>query len=1035
MNYPKKALVRMSVVLLALTATPPVLITTLDPEAVQAQAPSPSPSSFPLPESLPDGSNLTVDGSSSMSVINEALKQRFEARFPDASVDLAANGTLPSLESLLNGEVNLAAIGRALTDDEKAQGLIEVPVSREKIAIIVGPNNPFDGDITFEQFARIFQGDITDWSELGGEPGPIRFVDRPDSSDTRQSFSQYDVFQQSEFATGANAIQVDEDDTAAVINELGNDGIGYAIADQVLGLDSVKIVPMHQTLPDDPRYPFSQPRGYVYRETPDPVTQAFLGFATSAPGQEAVAEAKEAEAEAVDAGVASPSAAESPVAAVSPDAATSPAAVAPTEPAETAQVPATDEGAVATRDRGGLWWLWLLPLLALGGLLWWLLGRRPAAAPVAAGAVVPPPPVDEGRIILTPRDCRHAYAYWEVPERYKANVRERGGRNLALRLYDVTDIDLDQQPPHSMKQFDCRESEPDLHVPIALDNRDYLAELGYMTDDGQWLSLVRSKHVRVPACVPVGDGATRVGGAALATGAAALGGAAIAAGAAARSASATPAAPVAPIAPVPADGSRIILTARSPEDAYAYWELPESLRADLNRPGGPDLKLRLYDVTDIDFDQQPAHGYQEYDCYDRDSDRHIPVPAADRDYLAEIGYPSERGWVKIARSNTVRVPSVWVTSNGGNGGNRGNGGNLGAIAGGAVAAAAAGLGTAALRDRTPEQPAVSEPVVSEPIVMDGEVPAVPSIPTGQPTSRIVLSPRSEQEILAAWETPEAHKALVKRQGGRDLKLRLYDVTDIDLDEHHAHSIQQFDCNEQATEVSLPVPLSDRDYVVEIGYVTEDDRWLKLARSEYLRVPAALATPPAASTPPISTATAIGATAAAIGTVGAVAATTPDTRVTASVGAPLGTTAGITTAEGASRCSIQTLIAHSRRNCYRLDDHQMRQLQEQVSVSKTLEPGTYVVRIKDGTFGYDAVGTGHADEPIVVLWIQGGRIVNKQTDIPVTSTWSTLNGYADALTLDVLETTTLHALFFDTYLDDNAGDLTLTIVKLPALAGR
>lgn len=170
MMYPKKVFVKFSAVLLALTATPQLLITVLDTEAVHAQSSSPSPASFPLPESLPADANLRVDGSSSMTVINEALKQRFEERFSDANVELAANGTQPALESLLNGDINLAAIGRALTDDEKAQGLIEVPVSREKIAIIVGPDNPFDGDITFEQFARIFRGEITDWSELGEHP-------------------------------------------------------------------------------------------------------------------------------------------------------------------------------------------------------------------------------------------------------------------------------------------------------------------------------------------------------------------------------------------------------------------------------------------------------------------------------------------------------------------------------------------------------------------------------------------------------------------------------------------------------------------------------------------------------------------------------------------------------------------------------------------------------------------------------------------------------------------------------------------------
>ena len=92
---------------------------------------------------------------------------------------MAASSTDEALKSLLDGKIDLAAIGRPLSAAEKAQGLKETPIGREKIAIIVGSDNPFSGDLTFEQFAKIFRGEITNWSELGGAPGAIRFIDRP----------------------------------------------------------------------------------------------------------------------------------------------------------------------------------------------------------------------------------------------------------------------------------------------------------------------------------------------------------------------------------------------------------------------------------------------------------------------------------------------------------------------------------------------------------------------------------------------------------------------------------------------------------------------------------------------------------------------------------------------------------------------------------------------------------------------------------------------------------------------------------------
>jgi phosphate transport system substrate-binding protein len=876
-----------------------------------------------------------------MTVVNETLKQQYEERFAGTTVTLADNGTDQALQALLNGDITLAAIGRPLTEAEKAQGLVEVPLRREKIAIIVGPNNPYQGDITFEQFARIFRGEITDWSEIGGQPGPIRFVDRPETSDTRQAFRNYEVFQAAPFEVGPNTTTVAEDDTALVIQELGQDGISYAIADQVLNQPTVKIVPMHQTLPDDPRYPFSQPRGYAYRGTPDVGTQAFLGLATVTPGLVAAATVPATSpAPAEPAATATPDATATPNATATPDTTATPETTA--SPDETALVPAPagEAAAAPVAQRGGAGWLWLLAIPLLGGLLWWLMRNRssPArtVAPPVAAPVPPPPvapvaaPIPESRIVLTPRDCRHAYAYWEVPEERKAELREQGGRKLALRLYDVTDIDMERQIPHSVKQFDCRESEPDLPLPIAVDNRDYIAELGYVTADSRWLPLARSLPVRVPACPTVEPVTSQAAG--VATGAAL--------------AAAGVAAATRPEA-VPLAHSRMVLTARNANDAYAYWEVSESERAALKQQGGQQFALRLYDVTDRSPEQPLPPSVQQFDCAESDQDCHVPIPAPDRDYLAEVGYFTGDGqWLKLARSNSIRVtppPSAAAVA------------PAVAIAGGAVAAA-----TQLLKDK--------------------EVSA--------PPSRIVLTPRSSEDAYAYWEVPPAVRATAKANGGEQLQLRIYDATDIDLDHQPAHSMQQYDCDDIATDHHVPLPEADRDYVAEIGYVTADGQWLKLARSLPVRRPTDSIAPAAAAATILQPA-----------------------------------------AADHSRCSIKNLTVHSRRNSYLLDAEQMRKLQDEVSVSKRLERGTHLVRLKSGSFSYGA--TPHAPgEPLVLLWIQGGKVINQKTETEVVATWSSLNGYDETLTLEVLEPTTLHAFFFDTAPNDNEGEVTISIVRLP-----
>jgi phosphate transport system substrate-binding protein len=276
-----------TVLLFGLVSSPvlPALLLTSKP--VQSQAITEA-STFQVPDALPENTKIQIDEASSMSAVSKALQDRFVKKFPTAKVNIEDRTTDESLAALEKGEIDLAAIGRPLMPEETAKGLSQVPISREKIAIVVGADNPFSESITFEQFAKIFRGEIKDWSELGGAPGPIRLIDRPATSDTRRSFQRYPVFQKVAFETGSTAETLTEDNTDAMVKALGKDGIGYAIASQVLNRDGIKVLSMHKTLPTDPRYPFSQPRGYVYKGTPNPAVASFLGFTATPEGQDAI---------------------------------------------------------------------------------------------------------------------------------------------------------------------------------------------------------------------------------------------------------------------------------------------------------------------------------------------------------------------------------------------------------------------------------------------------------------------------------------------------------------------------------------------------------------------------------------------------------------------------------------------------------------------------------------------------------------------------------------------------------------------------
>ena len=158
-----------------------------------------------------------------------------------------------------------------------------------------------------------------------------------------------------------------------------------------------------------------------------------------------------------------------------------------------------------------------------------------------------------------------------------------------------------------------------------------------------------------------------------------------------------------------------------------------------------------------------------------------------------------------------------------------------------------GMAAARSGEPTPEELAVSSDIpMQDPLPLNAEPLSaealasvdddLPELPDGYGDSRIVLLPRDPKWAYAYWDVSNTHKEALRNQGGERLMLRLYDVTDIDQSNQAAHSMQQQDCHEMARSWYIEMPVSDRDYTIEIGYLTADDRWLMLARSVAVRVP-------------------------------------------------------------------------------------------------------------------------------------------------------------------------------------------------------
>jgi phosphate transport system substrate-binding protein len=273
---------------------------TSSPSPVPENASSPLPpppapqqvASFTPPTTIASGTTIRINGSTSMVQINQALKAALTGKFPGVEVLTNAQGSDRGIEEVSQGAIDIAAVSRPLTEAERSQGLASSPIVRDAIAIVVGVQNPFAGDLTAGQAKDIFTGKITSWSQVGGSAATIQVINRPAISGTHQSFQQ-EVLQGETFGAGANFKMMERDATTPILQALGLNGISYATYSQVAKQKTVRAIAIDGILPGDPNYPFQRTLYYVYKEPASEAVKAFMGFVASSDGQEAIFRANE----------------------------------------------------------------------------------------------------------------------------------------------------------------------------------------------------------------------------------------------------------------------------------------------------------------------------------------------------------------------------------------------------------------------------------------------------------------------------------------------------------------------------------------------------------------------------------------------------------------------------------------------------------------------------------------------------------------------------------------------------------------------
>lgn len=172
--------------------------------------------------------SISMSGSTSMEKLANAICESFMEKHPDVSVTVEFTGSSAGVESVLSGKCDIGNSSRNLKDEEIEAGAVENVVAIDGIAVALDKNNKVT-DLTKDQLAAIYTGEIKNWEDLGGQKMPIVVVGREAGSGTRSAFEE--ILKIEDQCKYANEL----DSTGAVMAKVASTpgAIGYVSLDAV----------------------------------------------------------------------------------------------------------------------------------------------------------------------------------------------------------------------------------------------------------------------------------------------------------------------------------------------------------------------------------------------------------------------------------------------------------------------------------------------------------------------------------------------------------------------------------------------------------------------------------------------------------------------------------------------------------------------------------------------------------------------------------------------------------------------------------
>jgi phosphate transport system substrate-binding protein len=228
---------------------------------------------------------ITETGSTTVYPLAKKLAEVFMEKYPNVSVTTEETGSGTGIKSAMQGSVDIGASSRELKAGE--EGLHRHLIGQDGIAIIVHPSNPID-NLTLEQVVQVFSGDITTWSDLGGDDIEMTAVIRAAGSGTRAAFEGMVM---GDTPVSEQAVIEQSNADVRTIVSINPQAIGYLSFGFIDS--SIKPLAINNVAgtPENCRngsYPVVRPLYFLTRDEPEGIVKEFIEFSLSREGQKIV---------------------------------------------------------------------------------------------------------------------------------------------------------------------------------------------------------------------------------------------------------------------------------------------------------------------------------------------------------------------------------------------------------------------------------------------------------------------------------------------------------------------------------------------------------------------------------------------------------------------------------------------------------------------------------------------------------------------------------------------------------------------------